>query len=417
MTKLSFNLSNTIVAELKDYTQILTLSPDIPKPVKRFIGQVLYGLLKNRSVMLSRIALALDEEQKLLYTEQRLSYHITNRRWDPMSAHSLYMNFAAGRISETTVLSLDMGDIAKPKARAMPGLALIWDGSRHEVAKGYPLVEIEAIGADGKHLPLYMELISTRKSSYVSQNYQIDMAVNLAVSHIGTKGVWVMDRGFDDEKRFSFFDELKCKWVIRARGDRRVERAGQPHLKARAISDWAKHLNPAFNFSVQSGGRTKCFKGDFMPVCLPGKADTVYTLVVVWGSGKKPWYLMTSLPVESFKDFMFVAMAYIRRWGVEDAARVIKQSFDLENIRLLTFDGLRKMVWLTLWAYGFVCALGLWPGKRVGALMSLAPTLWNWRDLKIIHYRLAHAVSEILILRPPPYRSENYIFEKEIISA
>ena len=99
-----------------------------------------------------------------------------------------------------------------------------------------------------------------------------------------------------------------------------------------------------------------------------------------------------------------ITMAYVRRWGVEDAARVIKQVFDLENIRLLTFQGIRRMVWLTLWAYGFLCIIGHWPQKTLNAILSRVKSLWSWRDLKIVYYRVAEYMAQILSASPPSHR-------------
>jgi len=38
-----------------------------------------------------------------------------------------------------------------------------------------------------------------------------------------------------------------------------------------------------------------------------------------------------------------LAKAYLKRWGVEEAGRLIKQVFDLENLRVLTWSGLQKL--------------------------------------------------------------------------
>lgn len=112
-----------ILAELDAYFQMLTLNPEIPKPTKAFIGQALYGMLQSQSVVLSQIAQALDEPTKLLHRLQRLSYQLSNKRWDPLSAESSYLDWAAQQIKDDTVVSVDMGDIAKKFARKMPGLA------------------------------------------------------------------------------------------------------------------------------------------------------------------------------------------------------------------------------------------------------------------------------------------------------
>lgn len=408
-----FRLSREIVSELKAFAQMLCARADIPKPTGRFIAETLRGLLKNQSVLLSQVARASMGPEGLLHCEQRLSYQLANSRWDPMSAEASYLRWACQRIERETILACDMGDIAKKYAKAMPGLGIIWDGSAKNTAKGYPLIEIEAIGSGGKHVPLYLDALSTRKASYVSQNHQMDMAIDFVISHIGRLGVWVMDRGFDDEKRFKFLDERKLSWVIRARGDRIVERAGHPEFKTLPVWKWAKQIKKTFRFRMKMEGRARTLKGGFLRVSLPDQPERAYTLVAVWINPRRPWYLMTSMAVKTFEDFAKVVHAYAARWGVEDAARVLKQSFDLENIRLLSFQGIRKMVWLALWAYAFLCHVGHWPRQALDVLLELACAFQDWRDLKIIYYRVADAVAKALIWPPP----KNQGFLEEAIFA
>lgn len=224
-------LDGEIVAELQAYKQMLSGVSDLPVPTRRFIGEMIEGLIRSRSVLLSRIAQTVKGSKKLLHREQRLSYQLCSKRWDTMPIVNRYLGWARQKIEEDTVISVDMGDIAKDYAKRMPKLSLVWDGSKKKTAKGYALLEMEAIQSNGQHFPLYLETLSPRQSRYVNQNHQIDWAINFVATPIGQEGIWVMDRGADDEKRFKFFDERQLGWVIRVRGDRHVEKAGHPELK------------------------------------------------------------------------------------------------------------------------------------------------------------------------------------------
>lgn len=404
MTHNQARLSREMVAELKAFAQVLGADPGIPKPTKRFLAEALYGMLKAQSVVVSRIARELKGTQPLLHRLQRLCYQLGNTRWDPMSCASSYLQWAKLEITPDTVLCADLGDICKKYAKKMPGLSLVWDGSDKGVKKGYCLAEIEAVRPDGRHLPLYLDVLSSRKASYVSQNHQMDLAIDFVVAHIERKGIWVMDRGFDDEKRFRFMDERRLSWVIRSQGKRHVERAEHSHLKAQAVSAWAAGMRPVVDLNLRNAGKTRTLKAAAMSVVLPDRPDSAYSLVVVWAGRKNPWYLLSSLPALTPDAIRRIVAAYVARWGVEDAARVIKQCFDLENIRLLTFGGIRKMVWLALWAYAFLCRIGLWPKKYLAVLLCAVSALWDWRGLKILHYRLADFISRALVWPPPGNR-------------
>jgi hypothetical protein len=395
-------LSREIVSELKAFAQILGADPEIPKPTKRFLEESLYGMLKAQSVVASQIAQELPGSQPVLHRLQRLSYQLTNSRWDPLSCASSYLQWAAQELDKDTVICADIGDIAKKYAKHMPGLCPVWDGSDKTVKHaGYFLAEIEAVRADGRHVPLYLDPLSSRKASYVSQNHQMDLAIDFVISHIGIEGIWVMDRGFDDMKRFKFLNQRNLSWVIRINGTRHAQKAGFPYLKTQAISELAMRMKPSLILNLRSNGKSLMVRAASLKVELKDQRDSEYSLVVVWTKRKNPWYLLTNLSANSSEQIQRIVRAYATRWGVEDAARVIKQCFDLENIRLLTFQGIRKMVWLALWAYAFLCRIGLWPKKFLHVILSALSALWPWRDLKIIHYRLSDFIARALVWPPP----------------
>jgi hypothetical protein len=79
-------------------------------------------------------------------------------------------------------------------------------------------------------------------------------------------------------------------------------------------------------------------------VRLPEHPGVPLWLVVVRGLGEKPMMLLTNLPLrKNRKVLWWVVSAYLTRWRVEEAIRFIKQSYDLEDIRVLTYGRLRNM--------------------------------------------------------------------------
>lgn len=74
----------------------------------------------------------------------------------------------------------------------------VYDGSKHEIAKGYWLCK--AVAADTEHkklIPLYLEAYSQKAHDFKSENYQLFKAINAVSSHIGNKGIYAIDRGGD----------------------------------------------------------------------------------------------------------------------------------------------------------------------------------------------------------------------------
>lgn len=80
------------------------------------------------------------------------------------------------------------------------------------------------------------------------------------------------------------------------------------------------------------------------PVRLPEHPDVPLWLVVVRGLGAPPMLLLTNLPMRRNRKVLWWAVsAYFSGWRIEEAVRFVKQSNDLEDIRVMTYDRLRNM--------------------------------------------------------------------------
>jgi hypothetical protein len=86
----------------------------------------------------------------------------------------------------------------------------------------------------------------------------------------------------------------------------------------------------------------------YRKVRLPGRREEL-TLVVVKGFGWEPLMLLTNLLIKrSRKSLWHVVAAYMSRWRVEETIRFLKQSYQLEDIRLRTYVRLQNMMALVI---------------------------------------------------------------------
>jgi len=101
-------------------------------------------------------------------------------------------------------------------------------------------------------------------------------------------------------------------------------------------------------------------------VKLPGRSEPL-TLVVVRGFGQEPMMLLTDLRVtKSRKSLWRIIESYLTRWRIEETIRFMKQSYQVEDIRLLTYQRLQNMMAiLTAVAYFAMVYLGLRTKLRV----------------------------------------------------
>ena len=128
--------------------------------------------------------------------------------------------------------------------------------------------------------------------------------------------------------------------------------------------------------------------------------DQKLSLVVVNGFGSRPMMLLTSLRVTRSRKSL---------WRVEETIRFIKQSYQLEDIRLLTYERLRSMATLVMAVAYFAC---VYLGK-VAKLKILLQHIYQaakriYRIPEFRFYAIADGVKQVLfgshsgIGRPPP---------------
>ena len=74
------SISKKVQVQIKKFSSKITKG--LSKPKKRFVSQILFGIQASRDVKLSNISRSLDEEIKLIKTENRFPFKINvlNRR-------------------------------------------------------------------------------------------------------------------------------------------------------------------------------------------------------------------------------------------------------------------------------------------------------------------------------------------------
>jgi hypothetical protein len=121
-------------------------------------------------------------------------------------------------------------------------------------------------------------------------------------------------------------------------------------------------------------------------------------MVVVKGFGQDPMMLLTNVAVnKSRKSLWRIIESYITRWTIEETIRFMKQRYDLEDIRLLTYRRLQNMMGLVLAVVYFAMVyLVLKTKLRVLArhVLKAARRLFGIPDFRF--YALADGIRELL---------------------
>ncbi len=154
----------------------------------------------------------------------------------------------------------------------------------------------------------------------------------------------------------------------------------------------------------------------FLPIHLPNQ-DKELNMVVVKGFGSRPMMLLTTLPINSAqKNLCFIIQAYMKRWCIEETIRFIKQTYDLENIRLLKYKRLQNMMALLLAVFYFI-AVVLDQSQKLtimaGYILKSAKRVFGIPDFK--YYALGDGLCNIFSRHPGKIQNSNKIRDSQLI--
>jgi hypothetical protein len=396
------------------------LSAGLPKVAGRFVSEALYGIAARQSVRLTEIGRALEESIPLAKTETRLSRNLGRPELE-RHVGTAVLREGAGRVGPRTLLVLDLSDIAKPYAEKMEYLARVRDGSTGAIADGYWLCQVIGVeNEDNAIVPLYTSLYSQHAPAFVSENAEIGAAMAAVSAATAGRGVWVIDRGGDRGEIYGDLLAHGRSFIIRQTGERHL-RSGMGKVSTLHLAESCP-LFFATHIVREESGREVRRRLDygFRPVRLPAHPDKALSLVVVRGLGEQPMMLLTDLPLRRRRDTLWwVVAAYLTRWRIEEAIRFTKQSYDLEDIRVMTYERLKNLVVLVN-AVAFFTAVELGTRLKLDILathlIKAAKRLFGIPDFRL--YALSDGIRQVCArtprhATPPPPRDRQLLLRLE----
>jgi hypothetical protein len=362
------HIAQKLRAQIHHFSGII--SPHFSKPKARFLEQMLFGLSSSQDCKLSQVARALGEDITLKKTEERLSHHLLDPDLGPTVQRQVVAH-AARRVREDTLLVIDPTDIRKPYAQAMPHLATVRDGSTGQLVSGsWACVALACEPENRRVLPLLQELWSAEAPDFVSENAQLLGMIDTLANATARRGIYVLDRGGDRMKLYEPLLARGLRFLIRLKGDRHLMVRGR-HRRADDVARGAMMRYAETVVREQAGGEKKVhLEYGFRRVRLPGRWDVELTLVVVKGFGAEPLLLLTNVEVKATRRSVWrIVRGYLTRWLVEETIRFLKQSYRLEDIRVLHYERLRNLAALVM-AAAYFAAVWLGESLKLAVLAS-----------------------------------------------
>ena len=357
------------------------------RPERKFIGEMLQGLLKEPGIYLTEVARCLGEGLKLKKTWERLNRNLRREGlWERLIESHLAIN--SRRIRRMRYCVIDVSDIQKQEATKIEGLSWVRDGDKS--SRGKPVIGrgfhwLNAVMVDKEAmLSVYSEAYSLELENS-SENLKI-LGVVEKVGQIAPEAIFVLDRGGDRAKLLDELLSSQRRFIIRGAGQRSLKvRKGSSksyrvgHLVGATKCSWQYQSLRGKTFYV--GIRRVYYKGKALSLVVSRRANAAVS-----------WYLtnVEGKPQQVMKQVM---EGYTLRWRIEEYHRQIKQSYHLENIRLRKYVAIKNMVSFVMLAASFISRL---PENLVIKLLCEAKRLFR-NKLKDIpnyyYYMLTAAVS------------------------
>ena len=367
----------------------------VSKPETKFIMDMIYGIFKSKNVHLSAIAEALDENIKKAYTIDRLSDNLSSDLSNNINNN--YINLAMNSLGNNPVFIIDDSDVTKPLGKKFEDLGIVRDeSSKNKVyEKGYHHTEIIGLTKDNKQpISIYSQIHSSKSKDYISANDETFKALNTTIDALderNIKGIFVNDRGYDNNEIFNYYIRRKQNFIIRLKENRKVylNHRWYPITTIRDSRKGKVKLNIFFE-----GENKECY-ASVLKVQITANKRWV-NLILVYGLGEIPMMLASNIPLKSKENLINAVRCYINRWRIEEYFKFKKQEYNFEDFRVRTLKSINNLNKILTYTIGLIALLSEKIKKRefvnriIKESKSLRDKVYLW------FYQLSRGIYNIL---------------------
>jgi len=319
------------------------LGAHISKPRRKFLRDMVFGILTCRTPIVTDIARQLKETISLKKTLKRLDYHLRQKGLHhQISQVNLQAHKAA--LKQCRYLIVDLSDIQRSWSSRQEGLAQVHDGSTGKLGPGFWLCNAIGASADGQTLvPAWSDLYSLKLEA-TSENRKILDTVYSVQEVLDTPLIIVIDRGGDRSKLMLPLIQERVPFINRQVGNRNVYFKGEVLL----VEELAKRVNLKKTFRVRKMGkhriREETHRAGIVSVQLTPEGPNLW-LMVTHRKGKGRCFFLGFLPdiTEASEALSTMFEGYGVRWKIEEVHRHIKTTYHWEAISVEKYVKLKNL--------------------------------------------------------------------------
>ena len=315
----------------------------LPKPNRKFYIDIVYGIIKSKSIIISDVAHSLNEKILLKKTIERLTKFLNTEIDKGLQNNKYRLNLSLMNTEKLKTFIFDDTDVIKPYGKHFESLGKVKDGSALELTfeKGYRVTSIVGLSYEAKHpLPFYDVFHSETQKNFNSINEYTLNGLNSIVSLLDDyESVFIFDRGYDDNKLIKYFKENKQYFVVRLTKKRKILLKNK---KVKLIDEALKKKGKIAIPVTYKGNKLEA-KASHVKVNLIGFKESYYIVFNYLGDAKEPIMLLTNKQISSKEDVIAIVRYYCSRWKIEEYFRFKKVEFEFEDFRVRSLNSINHL--------------------------------------------------------------------------
>ena len=359
----------------------------LSKPEKKFMLEMMMGMILTGSSNLTEIARSLKEKISIKDTLKRLLRMLSHD--DILDiANKISLNEVKSKIDSKTILALDTGDISHQYGTEFENISTVHNGSTNSFSPGYWLNQITGYNPSTKEtFPLSLDIFSTKAKGFKSSNTEAINLVEKVKAEVSDKGLWVMDRDYDRSIIFKYFLSNSLNFMVRMKSTRDLIFRN----RKRNIKELASSINRRIKYSSYCR-----FGSKKLYLRLKGLNHKVTLVCFKDERNREPVLWLSNGWIKSTVELKRRIRGYFRRWSIEESYRFEKQGFGIEKATVRKYSKIKTLLGLTIMSWLLLVKINETPRLRESVLRK-AKMEKNKRKHrpKFIYYQLLKGVQNL----------------------
>lgn len=349
-------------------------------PEQKFLRDIIFGILRSESALLSNIARAIADSKDVITVYKRLEINLG--AYDLSRCYDRAQTRMLSCIDQSYLFIFDPSEVVKPFAKKMEGLTLVRDASEKPklvkdkqtgkkkavpvLKPGYPLRVAIAMSSNGDILPIELALYSFASEFFVSATDENIQAMETLIHKTSFLPTLILDREFDVFSIIRHLCKLRQRFIIRLKKNRKYKvpgsskKAGEPTFTREEILKKGSFIRTSEWVTYSKKGKPKTYLFEFSAAhveLLPEykeddsirdpndfEALTLVQIKIKKETGTPVIYLLTNSKPKNAAEIVWIGKSYLARWNIEEYIRFLKQHFRLEDFLVRDLGRMKNLV-------------------------------------------------------------------------